>query len=119
MSSRLILTIALFLFLSNAYSQNLDSDIEDRIRTLEASVASLDTRLEARTTAGSGSLDSSVAGLSVQRRIDGLQRQVESLTRQVEALQRRVEQAGRDAAGAIREAEAARRDARDALARAR
>ena len=119
MSSRLILSIALFFLLSNSYTQELDSDVEDRIRTLEASVASLDTRLQARTTAGAGSPDSSVAGLSVQRRMDGLQRQVESLSRRVDALQRQVEQAGRDAAAAIREAEAAQRRVQDALARVR
>ena len=119
MRSRLVIAIAFFLFLSNSYAQNSDNDLEDRLRSLEAAVATLDTRLATRTTTGAGSLDRSVAGLSVQRRIDDLERQVESMTRQMSTLQRQVEQAGRDASSAIREAEAARRDARDALMRAR
>jgi len=119
MRSRLAIAIAFFLFLSNSYAQIPDDDLEDRIRSLEAAVAMLDTRFATRTTTGAGSLDSSVAGLSVQRRIDDLERQVESLARRMTTLQRQVEQAGRDASSAIREAEAARRDARDALMRAR
>ena len=119
MCARLILLVAFLTLSSNSYTQEPNNDTEDRIRALEAAVATLDTRLGTRTTAGAGSLDTSVAGLSAQRRIDDLARQVENLTRQVASLQRQVEQAGRDASSAIREAEAARRDARDALMRAR
>ena len=119
MRSGSVIAIAFFLFVSNGYAQDTDNGMEDRIRSLEAAVVALDSRLATRTTAGAGSLDTSVAGLSVQRRIDALERQVENLTRQMGTLQRQVEQAGRDASSAIREAEAARRDARDALMRAR
>lgn len=110
--------ISLF-FISIGYTQDLNNNLEERIRDLEGAVAALDTRLQARTTTGAGSLATSVAGLSMQGRVDDLARQVESLTRQVSTLQRQVEQAGREAASAAREADAARRDARDALSRAR
>ena len=111
--------IVILLSFSNTYSQDLDNDLEDRVRALESTVASLDTQIQARTTTGAGSLGQSVAGLAVERRIDELARQVEGLTRQVTTLQRQLEQASRDAAAAAREAAAARRDARDALLRAR
>lgn len=116
--THIVLFIVYFVF-SNAYTQDLNNNLEERIRVLESAIASLDTRLQTRTTSGAGSLDTSVEGLALQRRVDDLARQVESLSRQVTTLQRQAEQAGRDAAAATREAEAARRDARDALMRAR
>ncbi len=118
---RAILFVPLFALLpfSSGFPQNADSDVADRLRMLESSVASLETLLDIRTTSGAGSLDTSEAGLGAQRRIDNLERQVRELTRQMATIQRQVDQAGRDAAAAAREAAAARRDARDALMRAR
>lgn len=114
-----VLPLVVFVVFSNGYSQDLNNDLEDRIGALESAVATLDTRLQTRTTTGAGSLAPSVAGLSVQSRLDDLTRQVQSLNRQVVMLQRQVEQASREAALAIRGAEAAQRDARDALSRTR
>ncbi len=119
MRLRFVLAFVICLIFSVGHAQDTNNDIEDRLRAIEAEVATLDTRLATRTTSGSGSLDTSVAGLSVQRRVDDLARRVEDLSRQLTTLQRLVEQAGRDAASATREAQAARRDARDALMRAR
>ena len=114
---RLSILFVLFISFPNAYSQNLEHTLEDRVLALEGAFATLDTQIQARTTTGAGSLAQSVAGLAVDRRIDELARQVEGLTRQLATLQRQLEQANRDAAAATREAAAARRDARDALLR--
>ena len=67
---------------------------------LEGAVASLDTRIQARTTTGAGSLGQSVAALEADRRIEELARQVEGLNRQVAALQRQLEQVNREAVAA-------------------
>ena len=101
-------------FLPAGYSQTPSDSltVEERLALLESQLATLDTRLNTRTTAGAGSLGAADAGLTVQIRIDALEQEVGNLTREVRDLNRQVAAAGR-------EASAARRDARDALSRTR
>ena len=114
MLARTILLGIVFLCLPNSYGQTPGGPptIEERLASLEIQVATLDTRLNTRTTVGSGSLGSSESGLAAQISIDSLERQVSSLTREVRALTREV-------ATARREASQATRDARTALSRIR
>lgn len=85
---------------------------EERLAALEIQVATLDTRLNTRTTTGASSLGSSDAGLAAQMRIDALEREVDALSRLVRDLGRQVDTARREAAEA-------RREARNALTRIR
>ncbi len=105
--------VALFV-LPAGYSQtpSVPLTIEERLASLESQLATLDTRLDTRTTAGLGSLGSEDARLAAQIRIDALEREVSGLTREVRDLSRQV-------AAAQREASAARREASTALSRIR
>ena len=105
--------VALFI-LPAGYSQtpSVPLTIEERLASLESQLATLDTRLNTRTTVGVGSLGSEDAGLAARIRIDALAREVGGLTREVRDLDRRV-------AAAQREASAARREASTALSRSR
>jgi uncharacterized protein YceH (UPF0502 family) len=74
-----------------------------RLAALEMQVASLDTRLNARTTSGISSVAPSGSDLAAQRRIDTLERQVSELRRLVSDMGRQVDAARREAADARRE----------------
>ena len=100
--------------LATGYGQTSDSSltIDERLATIEFQLATLDTRLNTRTTVGAGSLGSSESGLAAQIRIDALEREVDILSRAVRDLSRQVDTARREAAEA-------RREARNALSRVR
>lgn len=83
--------------------------LEERVTALEASVATLDTRLEReRTRVGDnpGQTDLALAG-----RVQALERNLERLTTDVQRVQRLAEDAARAANAAQRTAEQAARDA--------
>ncbi|HET7924362.1 MAG TPA: alanine-zipper protein [Rhodanobacteraceae bacterium] len=83
--------------------------LEERVMALEASVATLDTRLELeRSRAGSttGQTDLALAG-----RVQALERKLERLTTDVQRVQRMAEDAARAASAAQRTADQAARDA--------
>lgn len=103
--------------LAFAAAQPPPRTIEERIASLEMSVATLDTRL---------GLESSrqpniggESGQALQGRVTALERNLERLTADVQRVSRVADQAARDAASAQRDAMAAQQAARDAAMRAR
>ena len=83
--------------------------LEERVTALEASLATLDTRLELeRTRVGDnpGQTDVAMAG-----RVQALERNLERLTTDMQRVQRMAEDAARAASAAQRTAEQAARDA--------
>lgn len=88
--------------------------MEERLERLESAAASLETRLEARTSGGAASLASADRGLEVMRRLDALERRVYTLERALRDLERRADSAARQADAAQREAARAASLARDA-----
>ena len=114
MRARHILFGVAVCLLPAGYSQTpgVPLTIEERLASLESQFATLDTRLNTRTTAGAGSLRSDEADLAARSRLDALERDVGNLTREVRDLSRQV-------AAAQREASAARREVSAALSRIR
>ena len=84
--------------------------LEERVRALEATVATLDTRLSLeRSRIGD---DAGQTELALSGRIQALERNLERLTTDVQRVQRVAEDAVRAASAAQRTAEQAARDAR-------
>jgi outer membrane murein-binding lipoprotein Lpp len=100
--------------LATGYGQTSSDSpsVQERLAALEFQIATLDTRLNTRTTVGAASLGSSESGLAAQIRIDALEREIDDLNRAVRDLSRQVDMARREAAEA-------RREARDAISRIR
>jgi len=83
--------------------------VEERVSALEASLASLDTRLQLeRTRVGD---DAGQNELALAGRVQNLERLVERLTIDVQRVQRTADDAARAAGAAQRTAEQAQRDA--------
>jgi len=114
MHTKLLLLGMTFGVFSSGYGQIPDGTltVEERLISLEFQIATLDTRLNNRTTAGASSLGTADAALAAQIRIDALERQVGDMNRELRELARQV-------TAAAREASAARREARDAQSRIR
>ena len=100
--------IAALLASAPLLAQEPTPSLEERLLALERQVATLDTRLAAVSTVGSGSLASSEAGLRAQARIDRLERTVVDLSSEVRRLTGQLESVRRDT-------DAAQRTARNAL----
>ncbi len=114
MRARHILFGVAVCFLPAGYSQTpgVPLTVEERLTSLESQLATLDTRLNTRTTASAGTIRSNEVDPATRSRIDALEREVSSLTREVGDLSRQV-------AAAQREASAARRELNSALSRIR
>lgn len=108
--------VLLYIYILIGYAQNQESEltIEQRVGTLESVTASLETRLNARTSFGAGSLASSDRGIEVTTRLDALERRVDGLQADLRRLERQAEAALRLAGEAQREAARATGLARDA-----
>jgi hypothetical protein len=111
------LALAALSALAFAAAQPQPRTIDERIASLEAAVATLDTRL---------GLESSrqpnlggESGVALQGRVTTLERNLERLAADVQRASRLADQAARDAASAQRDAMAAQQVARDAALRAR
>jgi phage shock protein A len=91
--------------------------LEERVEALERLVASLDTRLEARTTGARerGGLPETL----LAQRIEQLERTVAAIRSDIQRIERTAELATRAASDAQRTAAAAERAARDAASRIR
>ena len=103
--------------LAFAAAQPPPRTIEERVASLEAALATLDTRL---------GLESSrqpniggESGLALQGRVTALERTLERLAADMQRIDRAADAAARDAASAQRDAMAAQQLARDAQLRAR
>lgn len=111
----------LFFFASPGLTQPSDgaASVEERLAALESTVAGLDTRLDARTTTGAGSLGNADRGLDVSGRVRELERELAALRADLQRVQRQAEAATREAAEARRSAMAAERLAQQAASRIR
>jgi ubiquinone biosynthesis protein UbiJ len=106
---------ATFIFFVSAQAQGPRSEptLEERIAQIERNVASLDTRIELRSTLDSGSAAATAA------RVEQLERSLERLTAELQRVERETNAALREAMLARREATAAQQLARDAANRQR
>lgn len=87
--------------------------LEERIETLERSVASLDLRTAGRDT------DEGLDEALLARRVDALERELAGIRRDLQRIERAAESAIRTATDAQRIAAAAEREARNAASRVR
>jgi outer membrane murein-binding lipoprotein Lpp len=105
---RPFLIAALLASATPLFAQEPAPSLEERLLALEQQVVTMDARLAAVSTVGSGSLASSDAGLRAQARIDRLERTVADLSSEVRRLTGQLESVRRDT-------DAAQRTARNAL----
>jgi hypothetical protein len=96
-----------------------ESSVEARLLLLEQQTASLETRLDARTTFGAGSLASSDRGLEASRRIEALERRIDALSTDLRRIEQQSDAALRQASQAQRDARLAADLARNAASRLR
>lgn len=107
---------AVSIIVSVGYAQNRETELtaEERLERLEAQLVAVETRLEARTRSGAGSLASSDRGIEIATRVDALERRMDTLANELNRASRQAEQALRQAAQADRTAARAHDLARDA-----
>ena len=109
--------IAALCALALAAAQPPAPSLDERVATLEAEVASLDTRFALQSTRPNGLGGES--GLTLVARVTELERSIERLANDVQRVERLADSAAREAAQAARTAMSAEQTARDAALRAR
>jgi hypothetical protein len=103
--------------LALAAAQPPAPSLDERVATLEADFASLDTRFALQSARPNGLGGES--GITLVARVTDLERSIERLANDVQRVERLADSAAREAAQAARAAMAAEQTARDAALRAR